>query len=83
MLQAISWRSPPRAFMLLYTPPNAIAFGSGYVTIGQMIKGGSAQPIALVLITATTMTLGVRGWSTWRSDPRGHPTSGDDGAAPP
>ena len=42
------------------TPPNAIAFGSGYVTIGQMIKGGiGLNLIALVLITATTMTLGV------------------------
>lgn len=29
------------AFMLpVATPPNAIAYGSGYVTIGQMVKGG-------------------------------------------
>lgn len=41
------------AFMMpVATPPNAIAFGSGYVTIGEMIKGGIwLNLIALVLIT--------------------------------
>lgn len=49
------------AFMLpVATPPNAIAFGSGYVTVGQMIRGGVWLNLAaLVLITITTMTLAV------------------------
>lgn len=49
------------AFMLpVATPPNAIAFGSGYVTIGQMIRGGIWLNIgAMLLITLTTMTLAV------------------------
>lgn len=49
------------AFMLpVATPPNAIAFGSGYVTIGQMIKGGLyLNLVGVVLITLTTLTLGV------------------------
>ena len=49
------------AFMLpVATPPNAVAFGSGYVTIGQMVKGGFwLNIIALVIITLATMTLAV------------------------
>lgn len=47
------------AFMLpVATPPNAIAFGSGYVTIGQMVKGGALiNVLAAILITITAMTL--------------------------
>lgn len=47
------------AFMLpVATPPNAIAFGSGYVTIGQMVKGGALINIlAAILITLTSMTI--------------------------
>lgn len=47
------------AFMLpVATPPNAIAFGSGYVTIGQMVKGGFLLNIlAAILITLTAMTI--------------------------
>lgn len=49
------------AFMLpVATPPNAVAFGSGYVTIGQMVKGGFwLNMISLVVITLATMTLAV------------------------
>ncbi|HIW45969.1 MAG TPA: DASS family sodium-coupled anion symporter [Candidatus Yaniella excrementigallinarum] len=47
------------AFMLpVATPPNAIAYGSGYVTIGQMVKGGGLINIlAVILITLASMTL--------------------------
>lgn len=49
------------AFMLpVATPPNAIAYGSGHVTIGQMIKGGFwLNIIGIVLITALVMTIAV------------------------
>lgn len=48
------------AFMLpVATPPNAIAFGSGYVRIGDMVKGGIwLNIIGMVLITATVMVMG-------------------------
>ncbi|WP_017604316.1 SLC13 family permease [Nocardiopsis alkaliphila] len=47
------------AFMLpVATPPNAIAFGSGFVKIGEMIKGGLwLNLIALVLILGTMYSL--------------------------
>nr|WP_321572481.1 anion permease [Micrococcus luteus] len=47
------------AFMLpVATPPNAIAYGSGYVSIGQMVKGGVwLNIIAAVLISIASMTL--------------------------
>ena len=48
------------AFMLpVATPPNAIAFGSGYIRIGDMVKAGLwLNIIGIALITTTTMVLG-------------------------
>ncbi len=48
------------AFMLpVATPPNAIAYGSGYVRIIDMIKAGFwLNIIGIVVITATMMTIG-------------------------
>jgi sodium-dependent dicarboxylate transporter 2/3/5 len=47
------------AFMLpVATPPNAIAFGSGYVTIGEMVRGGVWLNVGgIVLITASMYAL--------------------------
>ena len=49
------------AFMLpVATPPNAIAFGSGYVTIGQMVRGGIwLNLVAILLISIASTTLAV------------------------
>ncbi|WP_114854812.1 DASS family sodium-coupled anion symporter [Brachybacterium sp. YJGR34] len=49
------------AFMLpVATPPNAIAYGSGYVQIPQMARAGIVlNLLGIVLITATTLTLAV------------------------
>lgn len=49
------------AFMLpVATPPNAVAFGTGYVKISEMVKGGFwLNWIGLILVTLTTMTLAV------------------------
>lgn len=49
------------AFMLpVATPPNAIAYSSGYVTMGEMIKGGIwLNIIGLVLISLATYFIAV------------------------
>ncbi|MCI7551763.1 MAG: DASS family sodium-coupled anion symporter [Actinomycetaceae bacterium] len=48
------------AFMLpVATPPNAIAYGSGYVKIGQMVKAGIwLNIIGIILITVFTVFIG-------------------------
>lgn len=50
------------SFMLpVATPPNAIAYGSGYVTAGQMLRGGFwLNVVALGMVTVGTLTL-----ATW------------------
>ncbi|MFD5867090.1 SLC13 family permease [Corynebacterium sp. NPDC060344] len=50
------------AFMMpVATPPNAIAYGSGYVSMGNMVRAGIwLNIIALVVISAAAMTL--LGW---------------------
>ncbi|MDB1088459.1 DASS family sodium-coupled anion symporter [Streptomyces sp. ACA25] len=49
------------AFMLpVATPPNAVVFGSGQVTIAQMIRGGVLlNMIGVVLVTFAVYTLGI------------------------
>lgn len=49
------------AFMMpVATPPNAIAYGSGYVKINEMLRGGVwLNVIALVLITAAAYLIAV------------------------
>lgn len=46
------------AFMLpVATPPNAIVFGSGYVTIPQMVKSGFGLNVIGIIITVATTYL--------------------------
>lgn len=53
------------AFMLpVATPPNAVAYGSGYVTIGQMVRGGlwlNLIGVALITLFATTLLVWIFG----------------------
>ncbi|GAB3473544.1 SLC13 family permease [Nocardiopsis coralliicola] len=51
------------AFMLpVATPPNAMAYGTGYVTMGQLLRGGALlNLLGLLLMTAAMYTLA--GWA--------------------
>ena len=58
-LMAVAALSAAMAFMLpVATPPNAIVFGSGYLTIPQMVRSGIwMNIIAITLITVAASTL--------------------------
>ncbi|NNF29207.1 MAG: anion transporter, partial [Gemmatimonadetes bacterium] len=58
-LMATAALAASMAFMLpVATPPNAIVFGSGYMTIPQMVRAGIwMNIIAIVLIIATATWL--------------------------
>ena len=58
-LMAVAALSAAMAFMLpVATPPNAIVFGSGYLTIPQMVRSGIWMNIvAIMLITVVASTL--------------------------
>ncbi|MCL3778060.1 MULTISPECIES: DASS family sodium-coupled anion symporter [unclassified Actinomyces] len=49
------------AFMLpVATPPNAVAYGSGYITMGDMVRTGIwLNLVGIVLITLAVLTIGV------------------------
>lgn len=49
------------AFMLpVATPPNAVAYGSGYIAMGDMVRTGLWLNLAgIILITAAVLTIGV------------------------
>jgi solute carrier family 13 (sodium-dependent dicarboxylate transporter), member 2/3/5 len=57
-LMAVAALSAAMAFMLpVATPPNAIVFGSGYLTIPQMVKAGFWMNIASIVVITTAATL--------------------------
>ncbi len=58
-LMAAAAMSASMAFMLpVATPPNAIVFGSGYLTIPQMVRAGFVMNlIAIVVVTAAATLL--------------------------
>jgi len=57
-LMAVAALSAAMAFMLpVATPPNAIVFGSGYLTIPQMVRAGFWMNILSIVVITTAATL--------------------------
>jgi sodium-dependent dicarboxylate transporter 2/3/5 len=57
-LMATAAMSASMAFMLpVATPPNAIVFGSGYLTIPQMVRAGFVMNLIAIAVVTTVATL--------------------------
>lgn len=62
-LMATAAMAASMAFMLpVATPPNAIVFGSGYLTIPQMVRAGLVMNVISILVITALATLVVPPW---------------------
>lgn len=68
------------AFMLpVATPPNAIAFGCGYVKVWDMIKAGAMlNVIAIVLLVVNVHTMGIWVFDVLNNKPQWLAAAGSD-----